>query len=91
MANGEAITIDLGDFGPRVRQRVESGEYNTASDVIHAALEALERQEAQFDDYLREKVNEALADPRPDVPLEEVFERLERKHAALTAAAEREA
>lgn len=90
MSNGEAITIDLGDLGPRVRKRIESGQYSSPSEVIRAGLEALEREEAEFDDYLREKVEEALNDPRPDIPMEEVFERLERKHAALMAAAERE-
>jgi len=34
------------------------------------------------DDVLRRKIQEALDDPRPDVPAEEVFARLERLYAA---------
>jgi antitoxin ParD1/3/4 len=58
--------------------------------VIRAGLEALDREEAELDYHFREKVKEALNDSRPDIPMEEVFERLERKHGALMAAAERE-
>lgn len=86
MNDGETITIELGDLAPRVQERVESGEYSSASEVIRAGIEALEREEAGFDEYLREKVEEALNDPRPDIPMEEVFDRLERKYAALIAA-----
>jgi hypothetical protein len=31
--------------------------------------------------WLRQRVNEALADPRPNVPARVVFERLRRLHA----------
>ena len=47
------------------------------------ALRALDREDDGpdlDDDFLREKVEEALADPRPEVPAHEVFERLERKY-----------
>ena len=91
MTNREAMMIELGDLAPRVRERIDSGQYSSASEVIRAGLEALEREEAEFDRYLREKVEESLDDPRPDIPMEDVFERLERKYAELTAAAEREA
>lgn len=91
MADTDKITIDLGELGPRLRERVESGEYSSPSEVIRAGLEALAREEAALDEHLREQVAEALNDPRPDVPMEDVFERLEQKYAALTAAAKREA
>jgi antitoxin ParD1/3/4 len=35
------------------------------------------------DEVLRRKIDEALKDPRPSIPSEEVFERLKRRHAAL--------
>ena len=88
--NSKNLTIEFGDREPWIRERVESGEYSTATEVIQAGLDALEREEAAFDQYLREKVQEALNDPRPDIPMDEVFERLERKHAARRAAAQRE-
>lgn len=80
------VTIDLGDQGFQVQARIDSGEYSSAAEVIRAALDALEREEAAFDDILRRKIKESLDDPRPDIPMDEVFDRLERKHAALMKA-----
>ena len=89
MSNREPITIDLGEHHARVQARIDSGEYSSVTEVIQAGLEALEREEAEFNEYLREKIKEAYDDPRPSIPAEEVFERLERKHAALMKARER--
>jgi antitoxin ParD1/3/4 len=83
MSNTGTITIDLGEFGPRVRQRIDSGEYSSPTEVIQAGLEALEREEADFDRYLREKVEESLSDSRPDIPAGGVLERLERRYDDL--------
>ena len=90
MSNSETVTVDLGDRAPLVQARIESGEYESVSEVIRAALEALDREDAAFDDMMRQKVQEALDDPRPSNPMDEVFERLERKHTALVKALERE-
>ena len=90
MSNAEAMRIDLGEHRVRVQARIDSGEYSSADEVIQAGLDALERQEAEFNEILRQKIQEALDDPSPSIPLDEVFERLERKHAALMKAGERE-
>jgi antitoxin VapB len=42
----------------------------------------LDRQKAALKECLREKVDEALADPRPNIPAREVFRRLRAHHAA---------
>ena len=55
------------------RRHLESGQYDSMSEVIQAGLEALDREEAAFDEYLRVKVAEALADPRPPIPLKEAM------------------
>ena len=81
MSNGEAITVDLGDLGPRVWERIESGQYSSPSEVIRAGLEALNREEEIVDDMMRRKVREAYDDPRPSIPAEEVFARLRAHHA----------
>ena len=86
MSNGEAITVDLGDLAPRVRERVESGEYESEAEVIRAGLEALAREEAEFEALLRRKIQEAYDDPRPSVPAEDVFRRLREHHAARVKA-----
>jgi antitoxin ParD1/3/4 len=75
------ISVTLGELQPGVEARVKSGAYASASEVMRAALRALDREEAAVDDWLRQQVDEAFADPRPDVPVREVFKRLRSHHA----------
>jgi antitoxin ParD1/3/4 len=75
------ITVTLGDLQERVEARVTSGAYASASEVIRAAIRALDREEAALSEWLRERVDEAFADPRPNVPLDDVFKRLRERHA----------
>jgi antitoxin ParD1/3/4 len=75
------ITVTLGDLQEHVAARVKSGAYASASEVMRAAVRALDREEAALDDWLRQHVAEALADPRPNVPAQEVFKRLRAHHA----------
>jgi antitoxin ParD1/3/4 len=57
---------------------------------MRAALRALDREEAAVDEWLRRRVDEALADPRPNVPAEEVFKRLRSHHARRVKGRRRE-
>jgi antitoxin ParD1/3/4 len=82
------ITVTLGDLQEHVETRVKSGAYASASEVMRAAVRALDREEAALDDWLRQRVDEALADPRPTVPARDVFARL-RRHRARQAKAGR--
>jgi antitoxin ParD1/3/4 len=75
------ITVTLGDLHERVEARVKSGAYASASEVMRAAVRALDREEAALDGWLRRRVDEAFADPRPNVPARKVFKRL-RAHRA---------
>lgn len=75
------LTVTLGDLQERVDVRIRSGNYVSASEVLRAALRALDREEAALDDWLRQRVDEALADPRPGIPAREVFKRLRDHHA----------
>jgi antitoxin ParD1/3/4 len=79
---GKTITVDLGDMKDSFDARLASGAYGSADELMQEALRALEREEHPDidDDFLREKVEEALADSRPSVPAEEVYERLERMY-----------
>jgi antitoxin ParD1/3/4 len=81
MRASKPITVTLGELQERVEARVKSGEYASASEVVRAGLRALDREEEALTAYLREKIQEAYDDPRPSVPAEEAFDRLERKHA----------
>lgn len=81
MPESKTITVDLGNMQSFFEERV--GAYGSASELIQEALRALKREEEYVgfdDDFLRQKVEESLADPRPSIPAEEVFERLERKY-----------
>ena len=75
------LTVTLGDLQERVAARVKSGAYASASEVLRAAMRALDREEAALNEYLRQRVEEALTDPRPNVPARAVFKRLRKHHA----------
>jgi antitoxin ParD1/3/4 len=75
------ITVTLGDLHKRVEARVKSGAYASASEVMRAAVRALDREEAAVNDWLRQRIDEAFADPRPDVPARQAFKRLRAHHA----------
>jgi antitoxin ParD1/3/4 len=75
------ITVTLGELQERVEARVKSGAYASASEVMRAAIRALDREESAIDEWLRQRVDEAFADPRPNLPAREVFERLRGHHA----------
>jgi len=70
---------------------VKSGAYASASEVMRAAVRALDREEAAVNDWLRQRVDEAFADPRPNVPAREVFKRLRAYHARQVKADGRKA
>lgn len=75
------ITVTLGDLQQRVEARVKSGAYASASEVMRAAVRALDREEAALDDWLRQRVDEAFIDPRRNLAAGDVFERLRTHHA----------
>lgn len=81
MNSGRAITVELGDEQELLEAQLRSGLYGSASEVVQAALRALEREGDVEDDDLRAKIQEALDDPSPDMPMDEVFAELRRYHA----------
>ena len=84
------ISVTLGELQHGVKTRVKSGAYASASEVMRAALRALDREEAAVDEWLRQRVDEAFADPGPNVPAQEVFKRLRAHHARRVKAGRRE-
>ena len=79
------ITVTLGDLHEHVEARVKSGAYASASEVMRAAVRALDREETALDEWMRQRVDEAFADPRPDVPARDVFRRLREHHMNATS------
>lgn len=76
MRTSKPITVTLGPQQESLEARLKSGAYASASEVMRAALRALDREDAALDELLRRKVEAALADPRPSIPADEVFARL---------------
>lgn len=69
-------SVTLGELQERVDERVRSGAYASASEVLRAAVRALDREEAAFEEVLRRRVEEAYADTRPNRSAEAVFARV---------------
>ena len=76
MRTSKPITVTLGKQQAILEERLASGEYESASEVVRAGLRALDREKAAFDEMMRQKIQEALDDPRPSLPLKEAFARL---------------
>lgn len=85
MQSAETINITLPDDLMRlIREKVGSGGYSSASDVINEAMRLWQRSELEHGERvadIRARVDRSLADPRPSHALDEVFDRLERRHA----------
>lgn len=68
-----------------IREQVDSGRYNNASEVVRAGLRLLEDQQQQASlklEALRAAITAGLASG-PGVPADEVFDRLEAKYQAM--------
>lgn len=85
MRTSKPLTVTLGKQQALVDARIASGAYESASEVIRAGLKALDREESALDDAIRQKVLEAMNDPRPDIPAKEVFDKLRAYHAKQSA------
>ena len=79
------LVIDFGPLRQSVEDRVQSGSYASADEVVRAGPLALEREEASRDEWLTKLAKDALADPRPSVPAAEVFRELRAKYGIPTS------
>jgi antitoxin ParD1/3/4 len=75
-ATQNTIVVDLGELRQSVDDRIQSGAYANADEVIRAGLIALEREEADKNEWLIQLAEESLADPEPSIPAAEVFREL---------------
>lgn len=76
------VSVTLGPLAAAAEERVRQGRYSSISEVVRAGLRALEREEAELDAILKRRVEEALADPRPSLDLQDVHELIEAHHQA---------
>jgi antitoxin ParD1/3/4 len=68
-----------GPLAERAQEMVDRREYETLEEVAEAAFEAFKREQVARHDRLRKLVQESLDDPRPGIPMEEAFARIEQQ------------
>ena len=71
------------DLAAKVQSHIDSGAAADPIGVVRASLQALEAAEAAKLAAVRAKIARALDDPRPSVPAEQVFRRVEELIDAL--------
>jgi antitoxin ParD1/3/4 len=86
----KVISVELGAKQQAVlRQQLDSGRYENASEVVNDALRLMSECDAVFDEWLREEVRTSIADKRPAAPIDEVFRLVRGKMARAGKAAKR--
>ena len=85
VTNVENINVSLPqDMLRAIRESIEAGEYASTSEAVNDALRIWLRQRAENAERLtaiRTRVRRSLDDPRPGVPLDDAFDRIEKLHA----------
>jgi antitoxin ParD1/3/4 len=71
------------DLAAKVQAHIDAGAASDPVEVVRASLEALEAAEASKLRAVRDKIERALADPRPSVPAEEAFGRVDALIVAM--------
>lgn len=75
--------VNLGDrFEAFIQEQIREGRYQNASEVVRAGLRLLEDHEAQrkhIFERMKAEIDAAFNDPRPSIPIDEAFDRVEAK------------
>ncbi len=86
MAATEKISITLTkQMKAALDARVASGEYASISEIIRESIRKWQDDRWETPEqiaYMKRKIQEALDDPRPSIPAEEVWAELEARMAA---------
>jgi antitoxin ParD1/3/4 len=84
LQNAEKISITIPpDMLRAIRESVEAGEYASTSEALRDAVRVWQRQRTEDAERLaaiRTRVRRSLDDPRPSIPLDEAFDRIEKLH-----------
>jgi len=81
MAEKLSITLPA-DMVTIIKEQVRSGSYASTSEVLREAMHTWLRQDEEhvaWMDGIRSRIQQSLSDPRPSVPIGDVFERLETR------------
>jgi len=83
MESAEKLSITVTAAQARlIREKVEQGTFGSASEVIRAALRAFEREEEEHAERIasiKARIKASMDDPRPGIPMEEVFGKLKER------------
>jgi antitoxin ParD1/3/4 len=75
-----SLPVEHADF---IDEKVNSGSYASASEVVRAGLRALQERDAAMERWLNKEVAEAYhamkADPKRGIPVEQVFAVLSKR------------
>jgi antitoxin ParD1/3/4 len=80
MRTNKSITLTLGKQQQVLDNLVASGDFDSHSEAVRAAVRALAREREALDAIMRDKIREALDDPRPSVSASQVFADLRAHH-----------
>ena len=84
MPAAEKISITVTPAMKRVLEdRVASGEFASASELMREAFRAWQRQQDEHEERvasLRARIHKSMDDPRPSIAAEDVFARLKKHH-----------
>lgn len=82
MPSQKAISVQLGAKQQFLLQKqLDSGRYETADEVIDDALTLLADRDSALEAWLRDEVTAIISDSAVPAPIEDVFQRLEARHA----------
>ncbi len=84
MRTSRPVTVTLGKQQAILDESLASGTYESASEVVRAALRALRREDEILNEIMAEKIRESMQDSRPDIPASDVFARLRARQNAKT-------
>ncbi len=82
MRSSRPVTVTLGKQQSILDASLASGNYESASEVVRAALRALRREDEILNEVMSEKIRESMQDSRPDIPMSEVFAKLRARQLA---------
>ena len=84
MPAAEKISITVTPAMKRVLEdRVASGEFASASELMREAFRAWQRQQDEHEERvasLRARIQKSVNDPRPSIAADDVFARLKKHH-----------
>ena len=88
----EKLSITLpADMVRVIKEQVNSGAYASTSEVLRAAMRTWMRDEEEHRERMkaiRARIQASIDDPRPSLPIDEVFDRLEGFYQSKANAAE---